>query len=389
MRYLVWILGLFGVAVALAVAAHNSGYVLMVLPPYRIELSLTLFVSISIMFLVLGYFLIRISFGVIQLPAYVRKYRKERAQMKARDNLEAELTAFFEGRYADSENFAKRAMEAGDTSALHPVIAARSAHELREYKKRDAYLNSADGRTGYDSPMRLMTSGKFFLDQRDPQGALNVLHELRDTGVKDHIGALSLELKANQLAGNWEEVLNVLYQLEKRNGIEGILADQVRLQAWLGIINSQKDLKSLSASIKRMPSDLKKRGNIVVAMVQALIGFNNNSKAIQLLTDSLNENWDDKLVELYGDCISEDAVNQIDQAERWLSDHRQDAKLLLALGKLCLHQKLWGRARNYLDASNSITPSKTAYTALAELAELQGNDKEASSFYQRAMNLAN
>jgi len=389
MRYLVWILGLFGAAVALAVAAHNSGYVLMVLPPYRIELSITLFVSVLLLFLVLGYFLIRMTFGLIQLPAYVRKYRKERARMKARSYLEAELTAFFEGRYEDSEKLAKRAMEVGDTSELHPVIAARSAHELREFKKRDAYLSSADSNTNNDSTMRLMTSGKFFLDQRDPQGALNVLHELRDTGVKDHVGALTLELKANQLAGNWEDVLNVLYQLEKRNGIEGVLADQIRLQAWLGIINSQRDLKSLSTCIKRIPSDLKKRSNIVIAMVQALIRFENNSKAIQLLSDSLNENWDEKLVELYGNCISEDTVTQIDQAERWLSNHRQDAKLLLALGKLCLRQKLWGRARNYLDASNSITPSKAAYTALAELAELQGNDKEASSFYQRAMTLAN
>jgi len=389
MKYLVWILGLFAAAVALTIAAHNSGYVLLVLPPYRIEVSLTLFASLLLLIIVLGYYLIRLSSGLLQLPAYVRKYRKERAQMKARLSLDEELSAFFEGRYADSEMFAKRAMELGDTSALHPIIAARSAHELREYKKRDAYLTAAEGKTNGDATMRRMTSGKFLLDQRDPQGALNVLHELRGTGVKDHIGALSLELKANQLAGNWDEVLNVLYQLEKRKGIDEILAKQIRQQAWLGIINLQKDLKGLTASLKRMPSDLKKRSKIAAAIVHAMIKFNDISKAIQLLTDSLNENWDDELVELYGDCVSEDTVTQIDQAERWLSDHKQDAGLLLALGKLCLHQKLWGRARNYLEASNSISPSKAAYTALAKLAERQGNSEEAFNYYQRAMTLAN
>jgi len=46
-----------------------------------------------------------------------------------------------------------------------------------------------------------------------------------------HSGALSLELKAQQEAGNWDEVLNVLAQLEKRKAIDERLADQVRKHA--------------------------------------------------------------------------------------------------------------------------------------------------------------
>src|ERR1039457_4528721 len=124
-----------------------------------------------------------------------------RRPANARELLDEELGAFFEGRYAASEKAAARAMELGDTSALHPIIAARSAHELREYKKRDAYLSAAEGKTIGDSTMRLMTTSKFLLDQRDPRGALDALQELRDSGVKGHIGAMSLELKAHQQAG--------------------------------------------------------------------------------------------------------------------------------------------------------------------------------------------
>jgi HemY protein len=82
-------------------------------------------------------------------------------------------------------------------------------------------------------------------------------------------------------------------------------------------------------------------------------------------------------------------VGQIEQAEKWLGQHSDDAGLLLALGKLCLHQKLWGKAQSYLDASVSVTPSHAAYTALGQLAERQGKAEEAFGYYRQAMELAN
>ena len=387
MKYLAWILGLFAAAVALAVIAHNPAFVLLVYPPYRIELSLTLFVVLLLLTFVSGYVLVRLITGVLQLPAYVRKFRLDRAQTRARKSLDEELGAFFEGRYADSEKAANRAIESGDSSTLHPVIAARSAHELREFKRRDAYMSAAEGKTIGDTSMRLMTTGKFLLDQRDPRGALAALQELRDSGVKGHLGALSLELKAHQQAGNWDDVLNVLYQLEKRAGIDAALASQLRQQAWLGKIRQQKDLAGLTTCLKNMPADFKQRNKIAAAAARALNQYGGGSFAQRLLTDSLDAQWSSELVALYGDCLSSDAVAQIEQAEKWLAQHSQDAGLLLALGKLCMHQKLWGKAQSYLDASNSISPSHAAYTALGKLAERLGKSGEALRYRQQAMAL--
>lgn len=387
MKYLAWILGLFAVAAALTTASHIPAYVLLVYPPYRIELSLMLFAALLLLTFVSGYGLVRLVLGVLRMPAYVRKYRLDRARAKTRKLLDQELGAFFEGRFADSEKAATRAMELGDTSTLHPIIAARSAHELREYKKRDAYLSAAAGKTIGDTSMRLMTTGKFLLDQRDPQGALGALQELRDKGVKGHLGALTLELKAHQQAGNWDEALNVLYQLEKRAGIDAALASQLRQQAWMGKIRQQTDLKGLTTCLKNMPADFKRRGKIAATAARALNQHGGGSIAQQLLTDSLDAQWSSELVALYGDCVSGDVVAQIEQAEKWLAQHSQDAGLLLALGKLCLHQKLWGKAQNYLDASNSIAPSHAAYTALGQLAERLGKSAEAFRCRQQAMAL--
>jgi len=387
MKYLAWIIGLFAIAVVLTTVSHNPAYVLLVYPPYRVEVSFTLFIVLLLLTFVSIYVLVRLIVGVLQLPAYVRKFRIARAQAKIRKLLNEELGAFFEGRYADSEKAAKRAMKLGDISGFHPIIAARSAHELREYKKRDAYLSDAEGKTSGDSTMRLVTTGKFLLDQHDTRGALDALQELRDSGVKNHLGALTLELKANQQAGNWDEVLNVLYQLEKRAGIDSTQLSQLRQQAWLGKIRQQKDLNGLTLCLKNIPADFKRRGKIASAAARALIQHGGDTLAQQLLTDSLNAQWDSELVALYGDCKSGDAVAQIKQAEKWLAQNNQDAGLLLALGKLCFHQQLWGKAQNYLDASNSIAPSHAAYTALGELAERLGKPAEAFRYRQQAMAL--
>jgi HemY protein len=108
-----------------------------------------------------------------------------------------------------------------------------------------------------------------------------------------------------------------------------------------------------------------------------------------LLTDSLNAQWDSELVTQYGECHNDDNIAQIEQAERWLKQHTDDAGLLLALGKLCMHQKLWGKAQSYLDASLSLQNSRGAYVALGKLAEKLGNQEQALTYFQKSMQAEN
>lgn len=388
MKYLLWLLMLFSAAVALATASNNPAYVLLVYPPYRVELSLTLFVALYVLTFIFGYGLLRLTFAAIQLPSYVRNYRLERAQRKSRKLLNDALLAFFEGRYAAAEKASAQAIELGDTSALHPIIAARSAHELREFDKRDAYLADAKSKTVGENTMRLITKTEFQLSQKQPQAALHSLRELSDSGIHKHVGALNLELKAQLQARNWDAVLEGISQLEKRDAIEKTTADQLRQQAWVEKLRGQtQDVTALHVLWKSIPGKFRHRSKIVAAAAQAFNKLGDCQSAQQLLTAVLNANWDSELVSLYGDCQSGDVVPQIDQAEKWLSLHKQDAGLLLALGKLCLHQKLWGKAQNYLDASLSLEPSHAAYAALGQLAEKLGKHDEAIKFYQQARKL--
>ncbi len=388
MKFLVWLLALFAAAVALTLAAHNPGYVQLVYPPYRMEMSLTFFVLALLALFVAGYMAMRLLSAAVQLPAYVRAFRAERSRSKGRAAMMEALTAFFEGRYAAAEKAAVRAMELGEQSGLNPIVAARAAHELREFDKRDAYLADAESKTVGEATMRLMAKTEFQLDQKQPQSALSSLKELDSAGVRRHVGALTLELKAQQQAKNWDAVLEVAAQLEKRNAIDATLVMQLRQQAWLEKLRTQAhDIASLRALWKTVPGEFKRRPKIATVAVQGFLKFQDAVSASRLLAECLNAQWDTGLVALYGDCYSDDIVAQIDQAERWLNIHTDDAGLLLALGKLCLQQGLWGKAQSYLDASLSLNPSREAYTALGRLAEKLDKKEDAFNYYHLAMEL--
>ncbi len=68
--------GLFALAVGVALAAgYNDGYMLIVLPPWRVDLSLNFFVVLLVGGFILGHILLRAIATTLRLPRAVREYR--------------------------------------------------------------------------------------------------------------------------------------------------------------------------------------------------------------------------------------------------------------------------------------------------------------------------
>ena len=144
MKLLISILLLFSAAVALGTILQNTAYVLLVYPPYRIEVSLKLFVVIFVLVFGFGYWLIHLLLATTQLPDAVQKMRLARVQNNARKRLDITVKTYLEGRYAEAEKAASRAIKHGESSVIYPLIAARSAHELGLFDRRDNYLAPTD-----------------------------------------------------------------------------------------------------------------------------------------------------------------------------------------------------------------------------------------------------
>jgi HemY protein len=77
MRAALWLLALSGIAVGLTLLARFShGFVVIVLPPWRIELSLVLAVILSVLLGLVLIFTWRVLSAAIRLPDEVRRWRE-------------------------------------------------------------------------------------------------------------------------------------------------------------------------------------------------------------------------------------------------------------------------------------------------------------------------
>lgn len=389
MKALLWLLAIIALAVTLTLAVrHTAGFVLLVYPPYRIELSLSLLLLLLLGAFLVGYALLRLSLITLRLPATVRRFKQQQRRDKAHAALEEGLLAFFEGRYAKAEKAAATALELEELPALTAVVAARAAHELKAHDRRDHYLLEAE-RLAPDFPaVRLMTQAELLLEQRRHQEALAALRQLSAAGSKNP-AALRLELKAQQMARNWDQALALVAQLEKRESIEPAQAELLKLNAHLENLKRKAlDGAALRDYWEKIPAADRLNGKIALAGARAFLPFGEGEKAQEIIVQSLSKRWDSELIQLFGTCTSAETLKQIERAEKWLPAHPDDAALLLALGRLCARQELWGKAQSYLEASLSLAPSNDAHVALAQLLEKIGRPDEACRHYRQGLELA-
>jgi HemY protein len=273
----------------------------------------------------------------------------------------------------------------GDHAALCAILAARAAHELREYARRDAYLAQAATLAPDDDAPRLVTEAELLLDERRYQEALDVLKAL----PRKHTAALRLELRAQQAARNWDQVLVLINQLEKRGVFDAEQAEQVRVRAHAENLKRKGlDGPALTEAWQKIPARQKKDTRVAAAAAQCFIALGTCAKAHEIIEQSLAENWDSVLVGLYAECENGDTLRRIERAETWLQTQPRDAVLLLALGRLCAKQGLWGKAQSYLEASIAIEPTHSALLALAQLEERLGHVEAARQHSRESLELA-
>ena len=78
---------------------------------------------------------------------------------------------------------------------------------------------------------------------------------------------------------------------------------------------------------------------------------------------------------------------RIARAETWLRQYPDEAALLLALGRMCMAQRLWGKAQSYLEASLALEETRDAHLALADLCDQLERSDEANRHFRASVRL--
>ena len=392
MKFLLWLIALIALAVGLVAAAvHSSaGYLQIVWPPYRVELSLVMAIVLLAAAFALAYVSARLIAAMVGMPQQVREYRERLRSGKAHNAITEALHEFFSGRFARAEKAAQSAMALGEQPGLSAMLAARAAHELRAFERRDDYLAQGAAYLPAGDMMKVITEAEMLLDERRATDALAVLQ----TQPQKHTAGLRLELKALQLTKDWEKSIAVIDQLERRGVFNSEHAARLRRHALAEHLRRcARDMTTLDEAWRKAP-DLQRRDTVVArAAAEGFIALKSGARAAEIIERGLERTWDSELAALYGECNDADSdaagiVSRIERAERWLADHPQDASLLLTLGRLCAREGLWGKAQNYFDASIAIDATYPAHLAAARLHEKLGNAEIAQRHTKAALELA-
>lgn len=391
MRLFLWLLILCATAIGLAVTARfNPGNVVLFYPPYRVDLSLNLFLLLAL----LSYLLVTLIVDAIrstkEMPRKVAKYRREKREREGNRALREALKSLFEGRFGHAEKAARRAVDSPENAGLAALIGARAAHRMQQVERRDQWLASIKP----DQTLKaagLMTQIELLIDENRPSAALEAVRELTAGGTR-HIHALRLALKANERVRNWPEVLRLVRSLDNHNALHPALSRRLKEMAYADLLGDRAhDAESVQRVWSTVPAADRMQPFIAARAANAfnVRGLHVQSRAI--VERALDSGWDDRLMRAYRDSAADEGspalLAQIERCEVWHRKHPTDCELELTLGALCLKQKLWGKAQRHLEQALSdateATMVREVHLKLAQLHEALRQPDQAAVHYRQ------
>ncbi|MGE6915017.1 heme biosynthesis HemY N-terminal domain-containing protein [Achromobacter kerstersii] len=376
MRTWFWTLLLAVIAVALAVVLRShSGNVLLLVWPWRIGMSLTLAVLLIVGAFIVLYVGLRVLAWLLAIPDRVRVWRGKRAQARDHELLERGWIGLLEGRYTHAEKDLTKLLEQTKVQTrrvLAALSAARAAHGLGEFDRRDRLLATAQEHAGTDPGLVEATatvSADMLLDQGRAERALAVLAPLADGGAR-HLHTMRLLLRAHTALHHHEQVFTLARGLVRRNALARSEADLLidasgaaRLRAAASSANSdawRAIWKDLKAEERLLP-------DVALAGAAAFDAAGEANEAARVLEAAIAVKFNPTLVAAYARCEAEQVSRRLAKAETWLQQRPTDPDLLTALGMLCLNGQLWGQAERYLLRSLSRRSDAQTHALLGSL----------------------
>ncbi len=424
MKGVFWFLGLAAAAIALALlVGSNDANVTLFWHPYRVDLSLNLVLFGLLLLFGLFHAALRALALLRSLPQQAQRWRTHQLERSAQASVLEALAQQYAGRYVRAQSAARQALaQLGQLGAHHfpgreqaqllaHLLAAESAHQLRNFDERDralaaALASPAVSQGGEARASLQLRAAAWALEQQDGAAAAHWLGSLPQ-GVARRIRSLRLRLRLARLQQDHAEAIELVRLLTKhrsysaqasRSLLRGLVLDRLRAardpaalqQAWRALDSAERAVPELALATLEQWRQLGDGAD--VQAVGAAPGVP------RWLDDCLQSAWagypamDDALRRRLLLCLESllpglgaDWLAQIEQAQQ-----RQpgDAGLQYLAGQAYLQRQLWGKAASLLgQASAQLSDPELArrcWRGLARLAERRGDADAAQAAWKRA-----
>ena len=414
MRAALWLLALFGVAVAIALfAGNNQGTVTVFWPPYRIDLSLNLVLLLLVGGFVFMHAVLRALAALFDLPRQALRWRNQQKERQVHALLVDGAAHLLAGRFVRARKSAESALSqehsleeggvklshANPLRALAHLVAAEAAQSLQDHAARDQHLQQALSHSGARDAQAmhegtLMRAARWSLDERDPQAASGWLRQLPQGAARRTL-ALRMRLKAARLDRQNREALETARLLAKHRAFSASAAQSIVRGLAIDLLNGAHDMAQLQQAWGSLEFAERQMPDLAIHAAMRVAALQGDAR---IARDWLLPVWerqrelgDTQRVRLVQ--AMEWGLDSIDGA--WLARFEtaqranpRDALLQYLAGMACLHRQLWGKAQQLLTQAaqglSDRTLHRRAWRALATLAESRGEAQVAADCWRRA-----
>ncbi len=425
MRAALWFLGLFGIAVAVAVfAGNNDATVTLYWSPYRVDLSLNFVLLALGLAFALTYAAIRSAALLFALPVQAKRWRalqKERAINAELFNAQSHYLA---GRYIRSRKSALAALHLDKTReqshpkttdlvgnetqlrALAHVMVAQSAHALQDKAARDEHLSLALKHQQQRASLETregtqLLAANWALDDRDAKAAMLWLAQL-PSGAARRTLALRIKLKAAQMDNLTLEALDTTRLLAKHHAFSKDVAPSLIKSLVMKRLDDARDIAQLQATWRELDNSDRLQTEVAIHAAYRLNKLNGN---IQQIADWLLPAWNSvsskggslsalessrltELIETLEALLKTRDLGWLANVENAQRANPRDPSLQYLAGLACKSHQLWGKAQQQLAQAapqlQDASLKRRAWCALAELAEQRGEQSVAASAWKNA-----
>ncbi len=422
MRFALWLMALFAIAVASALfAGDRHGTVTLYFPPHRVDLSLNLFLLLLAGSFLTLHLAMRALSALTNIPHQARHWRLLQKERGMHTALLDSLSHLVAGRFVRARKAAELVISleesvqrSGERVAygsrlrtLAHVLAGESAHALQNRSVRDAHfqlaLQESEGRDAQDAREGVQLRGaQWALDDRDAPAAMQWLDQLPQ-GASRRTLALRLRFRAARQSGQLPLALETGRLLTKHRAFSDAAGKSIArglaielIRAAHDTVQIQRAWDALDAAEQHVPEVafeaaerlLAHGGAVTVARQWLLPIWETMVQRHDALTLAQRVRFARVLERGFAAADGAPDAQWLGRIETAQMSNPRDAVLQYLAGVVCMRLSLWGKSQQLFKQSLAMLQdselARDTWLALAYMAEQRQDAQAAAQAYREA-----
>lgn len=365
----------------------DGGYVLIRIGGWYTETTVWFFLLLLFALGMIASSAARIVYFIQSIPHKLHKGYQRYLQRKARQSTRQGLIEFSEGYWQRASNHLIAAIPHTTTPLINYLTAARAEQELGNARQRDNYLRQAQQNIPEASIAIELTQAQLQIANHQNEQALATLNHLRNL-APHHPYVVKLLAEVYEKIKDWEQVLSILPLLENYRILSKDEAEQKHQEVCLLHLQAlirQGQEEKVQQFVDLLPKKMRFLPEVITTYTEFLLRKDDVNAADRVLKQAFKYTYSENMVHLLGKLpVSSDRVHF---AEQLLRKNSHSPALLSILGRFCLEEKLYGKAKTYLEEALLLEPSTESYRLLGELHEQCQEPSLAFEAYKKAAKL--